>query len=522
MFLVFLAGKVITVLSCAATSGGTNIGAGMSTANSHLINSGDSEHAWMVILLTDGQGTYSNTYTQQAINNNITVYTVGLGSDVDTALLTGIATATGGQYFPVSSAEDLPDVFRTISEEIEPTDTDEDGIPDITETTGFRDGFGNWYYTDPNNSDTDGDGLLDGEEAGELVDYDGKQYFQLFSDPTKADSDGDGVDDLNENEYGIEPLISDTDGDGLFDGDEFGIGTDPLLADTDGDDYNDYVEYYDADHDPLIYDIRYSYLEIGREVALGAVLGEWGGDDHDSLYYMAGWMLSGFIAVGDVRDIASSIAHGDGLGTLLNALSLIPGYGDSAKVTATIGKFVTKHPHMIFDVAGFVVKHVDESIDIVRKTYGDVIVDGLRAKGLNDDEITQLVKKDVDLAELHIAYRIGDDLVSVTLKRQKHVIDRHVTGVIKGKPNKPTDFFPTGHEVRPGITTPKVMDVQDVEKMIKESMQYGTREVKDDVFIFTWNPQEFGITEIRTIVNKDGLFITSYPTSGINVIRVVD
>ncbi|WP_048124283.1 vWA domain-containing protein [Methanosarcina lacustris] len=92
-------------------SGGTNIGAGMSTANSHLINSGDSEHAWMVILLTDGQGSYSDYYTQQAINNNITVYTVGLGSDVDTSLLTGIATATGGQYFPVSTAEDLPDVL---------------------------------------------------------------------------------------------------------------------------------------------------------------------------------------------------------------------------------------------------------------------------------------------------------------------------------------------------------------------------------------------------------------------------
>nr|WP_255351051.1 vWA domain-containing protein [Methanosarcina sp. MTP4] len=63
-------------------SGGTNIGASMSTANSHLINSGDSESVWMIILLTDGQGSYSDYYTQQAIANNITVYTIGLGSDV--------------------------------------------------------------------------------------------------------------------------------------------------------------------------------------------------------------------------------------------------------------------------------------------------------------------------------------------------------------------------------------------------------------------------------------------------------
>lgn len=111
-------------------SGGTNIGAGMSVANSHLINSGDPEHAWMVILLTDGQGSYNSYYTQQAVANNITVYTIGLGSSVDTALLTSIATATGGQYFSVSSADDLPDTFRTISGELASEDTDEDGIPE--------------------------------------------------------------------------------------------------------------------------------------------------------------------------------------------------------------------------------------------------------------------------------------------------------------------------------------------------------------------------------------------------------
>jgi len=62
-------------------SGGTNIGAGMSVANSHLINSGDPEHAWMVILLTDGQGSYNSCYTQQVIANSISVYTVGLGAE---------------------------------------------------------------------------------------------------------------------------------------------------------------------------------------------------------------------------------------------------------------------------------------------------------------------------------------------------------------------------------------------------------------------------------------------------------
>ncbi|MDJ1423749.1 MAG: hypothetical protein M5U10_17790 [Candidatus Methanoperedens sp.] len=98
---------------------------------------------------------------------------------MDSTLLTGIATATGGQYYSVASADQLPEVFRTISGGIEPADTDGDGIPDALETGGFRDGLGNWYFTDPNDPDTDGDGLSDGEEAGVLVEVNGKRYFNI-------------------------------------------------------------------------------------------------------------------------------------------------------------------------------------------------------------------------------------------------------------------------------------------------------------------------------------------------------
>ncbi|WP_207205306.1 hypothetical protein, partial [Methanolobus psychrotolerans] len=88
-----------------------------------------------------------------------------------------------------------------------------------------------------------------------MIDNDGKIFLHVISDPTEVDSDGDGIDDLTENEYGTEPLNPDTDGDKLSDGEEFGIGTDPLLKDTDGDGYDDYVEYHDADHDPLVYEV---------------------------------------------------------------------------------------------------------------------------------------------------------------------------------------------------------------------------------------------------------------------------
>jgi len=62
---------------------------------------------------------------------------------------------------------------------------------------------------------------------------------------------------------------------------------------------------------------------MSREFLLGAVFGEWCADEHDNIYYLAGWIASGVIVLGDVRDIAATISRGDLIGTGLN-LSLIP------------------------------------------------------------------------------------------------------------------------------------------------------------------------------------------------------
>lgn len=60
----------------------------------------------------------------------------------------------------------------------------------------------------------------------------------LFGEP--IDSDKDGLDDVREKEIGTDPNKADTDGDGLIDGDEVIIWkTNPLKADTDGDGYPD-------------------------------------------------------------------------------------------------------------------------------------------------------------------------------------------------------------------------------------------------------------------------------------------
>ena len=76
-------------------------------------------------------------------------------------------------------------------------------------------------------SDTDGDGINDGDEVSQ------------GTDPNNPDTDGDGLNDGDEATQGTDPTNPDTDGDGVNDGDEVSQGTDPNNPDTDGDSVND-------------------------------------------------------------------------------------------------------------------------------------------------------------------------------------------------------------------------------------------------------------------------------------------
>ena len=107
--------------------------------------------------------------------------------------------------------------------------------------------------------DTDGDGLLDDEEAA------------LQTSPELADTDGDGLSDGEEvNTYQTDPLLADTDSDDLPDGDEINVyGTDPLLADTDLDLLEDGVEVLVHNTDPLLPDTDFDALLDATEIALG-------------------------------------------------------------------------------------------------------------------------------------------------------------------------------------------------------------------------------------------------------------
>ncbi len=117
-------------------------------------------------------------------------------------------------------------------------DSDGDGLTDKQELE---------IGTDPNNPDTDDDGLSDGEEVlrrntdplnpdsdGDLL-TDGAEVLEHNTDPLNADTDSDQLRDGEEIQLGTDPRNPDTDSDGLQDGEESPPCPDPLNPDSDGD-----------------------------------------------------------------------------------------------------------------------------------------------------------------------------------------------------------------------------------------------------------------------------------------------
>lgn len=181
-------------------------------------------------------------------------------------------------------------------------DTDLDGIPDGDEDA---DGDGLTHLdeiargTDPLAWDSDGDELGDGWEvqhglnplasdsdndgipdAAEDRDGDGLSELQeqaKSTDPLDPDTDGDGLADGDEVALGTDPLRTDSDGDGLSDSDEVARGTDPSTADTDNDSLDDGDEV-DLGTDPLRADSDSDGLSDGDEVSLGTDPLDWDSD----------------------------------------------------------------------------------------------------------------------------------------------------------------------------------------------------------------------------------------------------
>ncbi len=182
------------------SSGGTNLAAGIYSALNLFENNGKSENRLQcIIMLTDGVGGYSATYTSKAKNANIIIYTIGLGNDVSQTVLTDIAEGTGGNYYHVNQADELHYIFDTIAEKADYyKDSDGDGVSDYyeKEMAAARLVLGTGVKIPINylDDDSDDDGLLDGEEI-EVQKLENLVYVKMYSNPNVVDTDNDGMND---------------------------------------------------------------------------------------------------------------------------------------------------------------------------------------------------------------------------------------------------------------------------------------------------------------------------------------
>jgi len=205
----------------------------------------------------------------------------GLGFDAFTSSKVSLTAAAGFNAFnrnvdarPTSPVKGFLTARIGITFFLNSSDDDDDDNDGLTNAEERR------YGTDPNNPDTDGDGLTDGEEVHKYHTNplnpdtdgdgltDGEEVHKYHTDPTKWDTDGDGLSDGDEVfKYHTNPLNPDTDGDGLTDGEEvLKYHTDPLKVDTDGDGLTDWEEVKIYHTDPLNPDTDGDGLTDGEEV----------------------------------------------------------------------------------------------------------------------------------------------------------------------------------------------------------------------------------------------------------------
>lgn len=136
--------------------------------------------------------------------------------------------------------------------------------------------------TDPDNADSDWDGLNDGEEIIKynsnplnrdsdldgLSDHDEVKIYS--TNPNNPDTDNDAISDFEEvTNFGSDPLSNDTDKDGLSDNEEINIyRTNPSKRDTDSDGLSDYFEITRHYTDPLRDDTDSDGLVDGAEIKI--------------------------------------------------------------------------------------------------------------------------------------------------------------------------------------------------------------------------------------------------------------
>lgn len=373
--------------------------------------------------LTNDNGFTNKLIARRANARNVKLSFMMYNWGIDeSGYMMDISKETDGDWYPISKGSSFNAGFKLFLKfiggtEIDNTgiDTDGDGLSDKLEKNGLRDGYGVIRKTNPENSDTDDDGILDGEEVG-LVDYapqeiedciiqksgileeNGGEYLKFLSNPKKKDSDMDGAHDLIEVEYGSNPKKKDSDDDGLKDGIEHEIGTNPQNPDTDGDGANDGKEHNSLFLDPLTVD---KYVSTGQYIdafCKGFILGDavQNPDSINMVGAIVGNLIPAVGTVADIRDLLVNLFKEDYVMAGANLAGILPMLGDSAQALSKVSKYLDglKYGDEVIEALDTLIKFGDKVLPskvqlmfieklLITGVYTDVVIDFFN---LNDEK----------------------------------------------------------------------------------------------------------------------------------------
>ena len=195
-------------------NGNTAVYDAINEAVNEFVEASNEETTKIMVLLTDGYNNSSRvtleTAIQNALDNNVVIYCIGIGS-VNTSELSSISSRTSGIYYGLNSFSQLESAFnRLILETDLYKDSDNDGLSDYHEKkiasgemcTGTGGSLKSCSTMNYLCDDSDGDGIIDGEEVEIRENTQGNYCCFPYSNPCLTDADLDEFDDfLEDNSY---------------------------------------------------------------------------------------------------------------------------------------------------------------------------------------------------------------------------------------------------------------------------------------------------------------------------------
>ncbi|MBP2146415.1 hypothetical protein J2129_001869 [Methanofollis sp. W23] len=259
-----------------------------------------------------------------------------------------------------------------------------------------------------------------------------------------------------------------------------------------------------------------------------------------SPYYMVGWIgfscipVAGGIA--DIRDAVQAIINGDAVGAAMNAAGALPGPGDGVKVTGAVACFTGKYPWKAKELGVLLSKEIMPHLpDSIKIDVWNVLYDGAASRlikkyDLNADDVSKLTTRGVDLSEVTVAVKVGDDVVPVLGTNLEHAIGRHVDGTENvGRPG--TTIFPTSEPVTsygipyPGSSSKTPEQIKEklipwIEDALKADLTEWPKQRTTVKRHFSQSEiDEYGISEVKAIVYGDVGVETVFASKGPQVFR---